>query len=64
MTGDGPLGYYLHNVYGTKWFSADTEMEAGCGIAPIKYRNKSLVHACSGRSGWNGTCWCRIRGGW
>ena len=45
MTGDGPLGYYLHNVYGTKWFSVDTEMEAGCGIAPIKYRNKSLVHA-------------------
>jgi formylmethanofuran dehydrogenase subunit A len=45
MTGDSPLGYYLHNVYGTKWFSADTELESGCGIAPIKYRNKSLVHA-------------------
>lgn len=45
MTGDGPLGYYLSNLYGTKWFSADTEMESGCGIAPIKYRNKSLVHA-------------------
>lgn len=45
MTGDSPLGYYLHNVYGTKWFSIDTEMESGCGIAPIKYRNKSLVHA-------------------
>lgn len=45
MTGDGPLGYFLSNVYGSKWFSADTEMEAGCGIAPIKYRNKSLVHA-------------------
>lgn len=45
MTGDGPLGYYLHNVYGTKWISADTELESGCGIAPIKYRNKSLVHA-------------------
>ena len=45
MTGDGPLGYYLANIYGTKWFSADTELEAGCGIAPIKYRNKSLVHA-------------------
>lgn len=44
MTGDGPLGYFLHKVYGTKWFSADTEMESGCGIAPIKYRNKSLVH--------------------
>ena len=45
MTGDGPLGYYLANIYGTKWFSSDTEMEAGCGIAPIEYRNKSLVHA-------------------
>jgi formylmethanofuran dehydrogenase subunit A len=44
MTGDGPLGYYLHNVYGTKWYSGDTELEAGCGIAPIAYRNKSLVH--------------------
>lgn len=45
MTGDGPVGYYLSNVYKTKWYSADTEMEAGCGIAPIEYRNKSLVHA-------------------
>ncbi|MDA0657432.1 MAG: formylmethanofuran dehydrogenase subunit A [Planctomycetota bacterium] len=45
MTGDGPLGYFLSNVYGTKWFSADTELESGCGIAPIQYRNKSLVHS-------------------
>ncbi|HEV7279029.1 MAG TPA: formylmethanofuran dehydrogenase subunit A [Pirellulaceae bacterium] len=45
MTGDGPLGHYLHQVYGTKWFSGDLECEAGCGIAPIEYRNKSLVHA-------------------
>jgi formylmethanofuran dehydrogenase subunit A len=45
MTGDGPLGYYLSNVYKTKWFSADTEMESGCGIAPIQYKNKSLVHS-------------------
>jgi formylmethanofuran dehydrogenase subunit A len=45
MTGDGPLGYYLANVYKTKWFNADTEMEAGCGIAPIRYKNKSLIHA-------------------
>ncbi len=45
MTGDGPLGYYLSNVYKTKWFSAETEMEAGCGIAPIEYKNKSLINA-------------------
>ena len=44
MTGDGPLGYFLSKVYGGKWFSADTEMESGCGITPIKYKNKSLVH--------------------
>jgi formylmethanofuran dehydrogenase subunit A len=45
MTGDGPLGYYLSNIFKGKWFSSDTEMEAGCGITPIKYRNKSLVHS-------------------
>src|SRR5690606_10140826 len=37
--------YYLSNVYNTKWVSADTEMEAGCGIAPIEYKNKSRIHA-------------------
>jgi len=45
MTGDGPLGYFLSNIYGGKWFSGDTEMESGCGITPIKYKNKSLVHS-------------------
>jgi formylmethanofuran dehydrogenase subunit A len=44
MTGDGPIGYYLHQLFGRKWFSADAEIEAGCGIVPIEYRNKSLVH--------------------
>jgi len=45
MTGDGPLGYFLHKVYGRKWFSSDTEMESGCGIVPITYKDKSLVHS-------------------
>ncbi|MCA9089311.1 MAG: formylmethanofuran dehydrogenase subunit A [Planctomycetaceae bacterium] len=45
MTGDGPVGYFLHKVLGRKWLSSDTEMEAGCGIVPITYKNKSLVHA-------------------
>ncbi|HEX3600574.1 MAG TPA: amidohydrolase family protein, partial [Lacipirellulaceae bacterium] len=45
MTGDSPVGYFLANVFKTKWYSNDVEMEAGCGVAPIKYRNKSLVHA-------------------
>lgn len=45
MTGDGPLGYYLHKVFGRKWFNSDTEMEAGCGIVPVEYKDKSLVHS-------------------
>ncbi|MFP6769753.1 MAG: formylmethanofuran dehydrogenase subunit A, partial [Planctomycetaceae bacterium] len=45
MTGDGPLGYFLHQVTGRKWYSGDTEMESGCGIVPITYKRKSLVHS-------------------
>ena len=45
MTGDGPLGYYLRKVTGRKWFNGDTECEAGCGIVPITYKDKSLIHA-------------------
>jgi formylmethanofuran dehydrogenase subunit A len=45
MTGDGPLGYYLHKLTGRKWFSGDTELETGCGIVPIEYKDKSLVHS-------------------
>jgi formylmethanofuran dehydrogenase subunit A len=45
MTGDGPLGYYLSNLYRSRWFSSDTEMEAGCGVVPIEYKNKNLVNA-------------------
>jgi formylmethanofuran dehydrogenase subunit A len=45
MTGDGPLGHYLHRVTGRKWFNGETECEAGCGIVPIEYREKSLVNA-------------------
>ncbi len=45
MTGDGPLGHFLSKLYGTRWFSHDVENEAGCGISPIEYKHKSLVHA-------------------
>ena len=45
LTGDGPLGHFLHKVTGRKWFNGDTECEAGCGIVPITYKEKSFVHA-------------------
>lgn len=45
MTGDGPLGHYLHRVTGRKWFNGETECEGGCGIVPITYKEKSFVNA-------------------
>jgi formylmethanofuran dehydrogenase subunit A len=45
MTGDGPLGYFLQNVSGEKWYSSDTELESGCGVSPIEYKNKNFVHS-------------------
>jgi formylmethanofuran dehydrogenase subunit A len=45
MTGDGPLGHYLHKVTGRKWFNGETECEGGCGIVPITYKEKSFVNA-------------------
>jgi formylmethanofuran dehydrogenase subunit A len=45
MTGDGAVGYFLHQILGRKWFSDDIEMEGGCGIVPVTYKDKSFVHA-------------------
>jgi formylmethanofuran dehydrogenase subunit A len=45
MTGDSPLGYFLHNVSGEKWYSVDTELESGCGVSPIDYKNKNFINA-------------------
>ncbi|NPV76289.1 MAG: formylmethanofuran dehydrogenase subunit A [Anaerolineae bacterium] len=45
LTGDGPLGYMLHQVTGCKWVNVDIENEAGCGITPIEYKEKNSIHA-------------------
>ncbi len=45
ITGDGAAGYFLQQLYGGRWFNADVECESGCGVTPIKYRRKSVVHA-------------------
>ena len=45
MTGDGPLGYFLQNVSGEKWYSGDTELESGCGVSPIDFKNKNFIHS-------------------
>lgn len=45
MTGDSALGHYLAELTGGKWYSQDLELEGGCGVSPIRYREKNLVHA-------------------
>ena len=45
MTADGPVGQYLHKVTGRKWISHDVEQETGCGVVPITYEERNLVHA-------------------
>ena len=45
MTGDGPLGYFLHKVTGHKGFSGDTEMESDWAIGPITYSDTTFAHA-------------------
>lgn len=44
MTGDGPLGHYLSELFRSKWISCDVECESGCGIVPMEYKRKDLVH--------------------
>lgn len=45
MTADGAVGQFLHDVTGRKWISHDVEQETGCGVVPIEYEDKNLVHA-------------------
>ena len=45
MTADGPAAEYLHRVTGRKWHSHDVELETGCGVLPIAYKDRNLVHA-------------------
>ncbi len=45
LTGDGPLGHFLGQLHQRKWFSNDVEMESGCGISPIEYRDRNLLNA-------------------
>lgn len=45
MTADGAVGHFLARLTGRKWVNVDVEMETGCGVVPITYSDKNLVHA-------------------
>jgi formylmethanofuran dehydrogenase subunit A len=44
MTADGALGYFLARLSGRKWLNIDIEMETGCGVVPVTYRDRNYVH--------------------
>src|SRR5215204_3995168 len=45
ITADSPLEYLLHRSSGGKWLNLDMELETGCGIVPIVYKDKAAVTA-------------------
>jgi formylmethanofuran dehydrogenase subunit A len=45
MTADAPLGHFLQTLNRNRWYSADIELESGCGVSPIEYRNRNFVHS-------------------
>lgn len=45
MTADGPVGHLLHRLSGRKWVNLDVELETGCGIVPLEYRDRKAIHA-------------------
>jgi formylmethanofuran dehydrogenase subunit A len=45
ITADGPVEYLLHQSSGRKWVNIDIELETGCGIVPLVYKDKAAVSA-------------------
>ena len=45
MTGDSAAAEHLAHATGVPWMSHDLHLEGGCGVLPISYREKSMVHA-------------------
>ena len=45
MTGDAAAAEHLAHATGMPWMAHDLHLEGGCGVLPIAYKEKSLVHA-------------------
>jgi formylmethanofuran dehydrogenase subunit A len=45
ITADGPVEYLLHKSTGRKWVNIDIELETGCGIVPLMFKDKAAVSA-------------------
>jgi formylmethanofuran dehydrogenase subunit A len=45
ITADSPVEYLLHRSSGRRWTNIDIELESGCGIVPLTYKEKAAVSA-------------------
>lgn len=45
ITADAPVEYLLHKSSGRRWTNIDIELESGCGIVPLTYKEKAAVSA-------------------
>ncbi len=45
MTGDSAAAEHLSHATGVPLVSHDTHLEGGCGVLPIAYKQKNLIHA-------------------
>lgn len=45
ITADSPVEYLLYKSSGRRWVNVDVELETGCGIVPIVYKEKAAVSA-------------------
>ncbi len=43
VTADSPVEYLLYKSSGRKWVNIDIELETGCGIVPLEYKEKAAV---------------------
>ncbi len=45
ITADAPVEYLLYKSSGRRWTNIDIELETGCGIVPLVYKEKAAVSA-------------------
>ncbi|HEY7637891.1 MAG TPA: formylmethanofuran dehydrogenase subunit A [Gemmatimonadales bacterium] len=45
ITADAPVEYLLYKSSGRRWTNVDIELETGCGIVPLTYKDKAAVSA-------------------
>jgi formylmethanofuran dehydrogenase subunit A len=45
ITADAPVEYLLQKSSGRRWTNIDIELETGCGIVPLAYKEKAAVSA-------------------